>query len=63
MRTRPDEWTDRARSPRGKFKDKCKNEHPMTDDNTYVRPDGSVECNECRHDNVRRWRAKRRRRA
>ena len=37
---------------------KCENGHPMTDQNTYTRPDGYTECKQCRRDAYKRWYAK-----
>lgn len=35
----------------------CRNGHPRTPENTYVSPNGSATCSECRRASVRRYRA------
>lgn len=51
--------TDRLPTYLSHFKEKCKNGHPMIEDNTYIDKRGWSECRSCRQANVRRWRQSR----
>lgn len=43
-------------SSQRKVKDECKNGHPYTELNTYVRTNGDRECRECRREQARKCR-------